>query len=61
VLARPENSDIIGFSWFDLAVTTYIEGVLQTNDWRIDSRPESFTAFTTGLALPGADSRLTAK
>jgi hypothetical protein len=51
-LAKPENQDIIGFSWFNLAVTTYTEGELSTNDWRIDSRPESLAAFTTGLATP---------
>ncbi|MES2094775.1 MAG: glycosyl hydrolase [Actinomycetota bacterium] len=52
-LARPENQDIIGFSWFNLVVTSYTEGQLATNDWRIDSRPESIAAFTAGLALPG--------
>ncbi|MFM9918211.1 glycoside hydrolase family 26 protein [Lacisediminihabitans sp. H27-G8] len=52
-LAKPENQDIIGFSWFNLAVTSYTEGELATNDWRIDSRPDSLAAFTAGLALPG--------
>ena len=52
-LARPENQDIIGFSWFNLAVTSYIEGERATNDWRIDSRPDSTAAFAAGLALPG--------
>lgn len=60
-LSQPENSDIIGFSWFNLAVTSYTEGVLQTNDWRIDSRPESLAAFTAGLALPGSNFRLSPK
>jgi hypothetical protein len=52
-LAKPENQDIIGFSWFNLAVTSYTEGELATNDWRIDSRQQSLDAFTAGLALPG--------
>ncbi|MHC5796083.1 glycoside hydrolase family 26 protein [Lacisediminihabitans sp. FW035] len=52
-LAKPENQDIIGFSWFNLAVTSYTEGELATNDWRIESRPQSLAAFTAGLALPG--------
>lgn len=52
-LARPENQDIIGFSWFNLAVTSYIQGERATNDWRIDSRPDSIAAFAAGLALPG--------
>ena len=53
-LARPENADILGFSWFNLAVTTYTEGELATNDWRIESRPESLAAFTAGLERPGS-------
>jgi beta-mannanase len=52
-LAKPENQDVIGFSWFNLAVTSYTEGELATNDWRIDSRQDSIAAFTAGLALPG--------
>ena len=59
-LARPENQDIIGFSWFNLAVTSYIEGERATNDWRIDSRPDSTAAFTAGLALPGGRFTLSA-
>jgi len=51
-LAKPENDDIIGFAWFNLAVTTYVEGELVTNDWRIESRPESLDAFVDGLARP---------
>jgi mannan endo-1,4-beta-mannosidase len=54
-LAKPENDDIIGFSWFNLAVTTYVEGELATNDWRIDSRPESLAAFVDGLSKPEDD------
>jgi mannan endo-1,4-beta-mannosidase len=54
-LAKPENDDIIGFSWFNLAVTTYVEGELATNDWRIDSRAESLAAFVDGLSRPEDD------
>ncbi|HEY0259085.1 MAG TPA: glycosyl hydrolase [Lacisediminihabitans sp.] len=57
-LTRPENSDIIGFSWFNLAVTTYTEGELATNDWRIESRPDSLAAFVAGLTMPGSRFRL---
>ncbi|PSL39411.1 glycosyl hydrolase family 26 [Labedella gwakjiensis] len=52
------NSDVIGFAWFNLAVTTYVEGERTTNDWRIDSRADSLLAFTTGLSDPLADFRL---
>jgi beta-mannanase len=58
-LAKPENSDIIGFSWFNLAVTSYVEGVRATNDWRIDSRADSLSAFITGLTRPEDDFTLT--
>jgi hypothetical protein len=54
-LAQPENSDIIGLAWFNLAVTSYTEGQLATNDWRIESRPESLAAFSAGLARPEDD------
>ena len=47
-LAKPENDDIIGFSWFNLAVTSYVEGVRATNDWRIDSRADTLSAFIDG-------------
>ncbi|MFP3380564.1 hypothetical protein SB767_30045, partial [Bacillus sp. SIMBA_069] len=43
-LGKPENDDIIGFSWFNLAVTSYVEGERATNDWRIDSRADSLSA-----------------
>lgn len=56
-LARPENDDIIGFSWFNLAVTSYVEGVRATNDWRIDSRADTLSAFIAGLTRP--DDRFT--
>lgn len=55
-----QNDDIVGFSWFDLAITTYVQGSLATNDWRIDSRPESVTAFTAGLLGPGSRFHLVA-
>ncbi|MDR6971921.1 glycosyl hydrolase [Leifsonia shinshuensis] len=58
-LGKPENSDIIGFSWFNLAVTSYVEGVRATNDWRIDSRADSLSAFITGLTRPEDDFVLT--
>lgn len=51
-LAKPENDDIIGFSWFNLAVTSYVEGERATNDWRIDSRPDTLSAFIAGLTRP---------
>lgn len=46
------NDDIIGFAWFNLAVTTYVDGQLATNDWRVDSRANSLEAFRTGIADP---------
>ncbi len=46
------NDDVIGFAWFNLAVTTYSSGELVTNDWRIGSRANSLEAFRTGLADP---------
>jgi hypothetical protein len=58
-LAKPENSDIIGFSWFNLAVTSYVEGVRATNDWRIDSRSDSLSAFIAGITRPEDDFTLT--
>ncbi len=58
-LGRPENDDIIGFSWFNLAVTSYVEGVRATNDWRVDSRADSLSAFITGLTRPEDDFELT--
>jgi hypothetical protein len=53
-----ENADVIGFAWFNLAVTTYVEGERSTNDWRIDSRADSLLAFITGLSNPAAEFRL---
>ncbi|MEV7973915.1 glycosyl hydrolase [Cellulomonas sp. NPDC089187] len=46
------NDDVIGFAWFNLAVTTYVDGQLSTNDWRVDSRANSLAAFSTGIAHP---------
>ncbi|UAJ79169.1 hypothetical protein IT072_18505 [Leifsonia sp. ZF2019] len=51
-LGKPENDDIIGFSWFNLAITSYVEGVRATNDWRIDSRADTLSAFIAGLTRP---------
>ncbi|WP_165064100.1 glycosyl hydrolase [Marisediminicola senii] len=53
-LAAPQNADIIGLSWFNLAVSTYVGGELGTNDWRIDSRADSLAAFRDGLAVEGS-------
>ncbi len=46
------NDDVIGFSWFNLAVTTYVSGELATNDWRVDSRANSLEAFRQGIVDP---------
>ncbi|WP_239068916.1 glycoside hydrolase family 26 protein, partial [Cellulomonas pakistanensis] len=46
------NDDVIGFAWFNLAVTTYVDGQLATNDWRVNSRANSLEAFRTGIADP---------
>ena len=53
-LAEKKNSDIIGFSWFNLAITSYVEGQRATNDWRIDSRKDTLDAFSTGISTPAA-------
>ncbi|WP_345764553.1 glycoside hydrolase family 26 protein [Diaminobutyricibacter sp. McL0608] len=53
--ADPKNSDVIGFSWFNLAITSYVGGERSTNDWRIDSRSDSLQAFITGLTRPEDD------
>lgn len=52
-LNDPANRDIIGFSWFNMAISSYVQGTLATNDWRIDSRADSLAAFSTGLLTPG--------
>lgn len=51
-LSEARNQDIIGFGWFNLAVTSYVEGERTTNDWRIDSRADSLAAFIEGIAKP---------
>jgi hypothetical protein len=58
-LAQPKNSDIIGLAWFNLAVSSYIEGELGTNDWRLESRPESLEAFKQGIVRPDDNFNLT--
>jgi mannan endo-1,4-beta-mannosidase len=50
--ADPANADVIGFSWFSLAITSYVGGERSTNDWRIDSRSDSLKAFSTGIVRP---------
>jgi len=52
-LEKPENSDIVGFSWFNLAITSYTGGELATNDWRIDSRANTLAAFKAGISKKG--------
>ena len=59
-LEKPENSDIVGFSWFSLAVTTYVGGERATNDWRVDSRADTLAAFKAGLNRPTSRFTLTA-
>jgi hypothetical protein len=44
------NPDIIGFAWFNLTVTTTIDGERLTNDWRINSSGAPTKAMTEGLA-----------
>jgi mannan endo-1,4-beta-mannosidase len=46
----PLNPDIIGFAWFNLAVTSGAGGDTGTNDWRIDSSGPSILAFKAGIA-----------
>jgi hypothetical protein len=52
--ALPEQPDIIGLSWFNQTVTAIPIGerLPVTNDWRIDSTPESLAAFRAGIADP---------
>ncbi|MFC4613234.1 glycoside hydrolase family 26 protein [Cellulomonas algicola] len=52
-LARPENSDIIGIGWFSLAVTSGEGSGRSTNDWRLDSSPQSLRAAADGFARTG--------
>ncbi len=53
-LQRPANADVIGFVWFNLAITTISGGERVTNDWRIDSRSDTLAAFRTGLNAPAS-------
>ena len=59
-LEKPENADIIGFSWFSLVVTSNVGGVRATNDWRIDSKSDTLAAFREGLARPASRFSLSA-
>lgn len=45
-----DNTDIVGFSWFSLAVSSGGEGDRFTHDWRINSSAESQNAMRDGLA-----------
>jgi hypothetical protein len=53
--ALSTQPDIIGFSWFNQTVTAIPIGqeLPVTNDWRIDSTPQSLAAFRTGITDPG--------
>ncbi|ADG76075.1 glycoside hydrolase family 26 [Cellulomonas flavigena DSM 20109] len=53
-LAKPENSDVIGFAWFHHTVTTISGGQRVTNDWKITSREDSQRAFVDGIHAPSA-------
>ncbi|MFC4613221.1 glycoside hydrolase family 26 protein [Cellulomonas algicola] len=53
-LAKPENADVVGFAWFNHAVTTISQGERVTNDWRVESRADSLAAFVEGLHDPAA-------
>jgi hypothetical protein len=44
------NPDIIGFAWFSLVVTSTIDGIRVTNDWRINSSGRPIESMTEGLA-----------
>lgn len=48
----PLNPDIIGFSWFNIAVTSGNGSTKLTNDWRINSSGPSILAFKAGIADP---------
>ncbi|MCV2396023.1 glycoside hydrolase family 26 protein [Actinotalea sp. M2MS4P-6] len=50
----PKYDDVIGFAWFNHAITTYSGGTRITNDWRIDSRRDSLQAFIDGITDPAA-------
>ncbi|MFZ0325284.1 MAG: glycosyl hydrolase [Actinomycetes bacterium] len=46
----PLNPDIIGFAWFNIAVTSGTGDTTVTNDWRIDSSGPAILAFKQGIA-----------
>jgi len=48
----PKNPDIIGFAWFNIAVTSGGGSDMVTNDWRIDSSGPSILAFKQGISNP---------
>ncbi len=48
-LAEPQNSDIMGFVWFNFSVTSKLEGVTNTNDWRITSSSSATRAVAAGV------------
>jgi beta-mannanase len=48
-----DNTDIIGFAWFSLAVSSGGETDRFTHDWRINSSPEAVNAMKSGLAESG--------
>ncbi len=52
-LSQPVNRDIVGFSWFNLTVTSLVRGEQTTNDWRIDSGRDSLSAFSLGIRSSG--------
>jgi beta-mannanase len=54
-LAQPQNSDIVGFDYFDEVATTITDGARTTNDWRIDSRSDSLAAFVAGIDRTDTD------
>lgn len=47
------NTDIVGFSWFSLAVSSGGEKDRFTHDWRVNSSVESQNAMRVGLAASG--------
>ena len=48
-LAKPENSDIMGFVWFNFSVTSSRGGSRNTNDWRITSTASATKAFASNV------------
>ena len=47
------NPDIIGFGWFNITVTSTVNGDKQTNDWRINSSGGAADTMATALAENG--------